>query len=235
MIYIIKNIIIEGPGNFTDCFRKLGKEFRIIELSRGEKLPDDNRNVDAVVVLGGPMNVYEEEKYLFLKDEDMFLKKALRDEVPILGICLGAQLLAKACGAKVKKAPVKEIGWYKVNLTSEGMSESIFNGLSEWLDVFQWHGDTFEIPKNGILLATSDHCINQAFKVGKNAYGFQFHPEVTNQEIIKWLDEYGTEINKKDWAVTKKDILNRYFKIEDRYKQQLNIICSNFIKIMKSS
>ena len=229
MIYIIKNIVIEGPGKLADCLRKLGKEFRIIELSEGGELPHNNSDVEAVIILGGPMNVYEEDNYPFLKDEDLFLKRAVKGQVPVLGICLGAQLLAKACGARVKKVPVKEIGWYKVNLTKEGMSESIFNGLSGWLDVFQWHGDTFEIPENGILLATSDHCTNQAFKVGQTAYGFQFHPEVTDQEITKWLDEYKEEINHEDMKVIRKDILNRYYEIEDKYKRQLEIIFSNFI------
>ena len=95
-----------------------------------------------------------------MKDEDIFIKKVIKDEVPFLGICLGSQLLAKAYGAKVTKAPKQEIGWFKVQLTKDGQKDPIFQGLRDELDVFHWHGDTFAIPQGGKHLATSKDCIN---------------------------------------------------------------------------
>ena len=133
------------------------------------------------------MNVYEEAKYPFLKLEDAFIKKTI-DKGVSLGICLGAQLLSKAMGAKVVKAPQKEIGWFEVNITDEGKKDSVFKGAKPTLRVFQWHEDMFEIPNGGVLLADSKNGINQAFKFGKNAYGFQFHIEVTGEIISKWVN-----------------------------------------------
>ncbi len=144
-----------------------------------------------IVMLGGPMNVYQEEEYPFLKKEDLFIKGVLREEIPFLGICLGSQLLAKACGAAVTKSPEKEIGWYDVQLTEEGQQDELFHGLGQTLSVFQWHGDTFAVPDNGILLATGRPCRNQAFRVGRCAYGLQFHPEVTAAMVRTWSEEEG--------------------------------------------
>ncbi len=110
MILIIKHIDIEGPGTFGDFLTTKGEPFRIVELGAGEKLPSNLDGIHAVVVLGGPMNVYEEDKYPFLKDENSFIQDVLKKEIPYFGICLGSQLLAKAAGARVVRSPVKEIG-----------------------------------------------------------------------------------------------------------------------------
>jgi GMP synthase-like glutamine amidotransferase len=179
MIVIIKHISIEGPGIISEFFKNIPWEIKTFELDRENRLPEDLCGINAIISLGGPMSVYEEEKYPFLKVEDKFLRKAIKEEIPILGICLGAQLLAKACGAKVKKAKHEEVSWYKVSLIEDGKKDLLFKGLSNELDVFEWHKDTFEIPNNGTLLASSHHCRNQAFRFGMNAYGFQFHIEVT--------------------------------------------------------
>jgi GMP synthase-like glutamine amidotransferase len=136
--------------------------------------------------MGGPMNVYEDKKYPFLREESNFLKQAIDDGVPVLGICLGAQMIARACGASVVKASQKEVGWSKVFLTDMGKEDMLFRGLSETLPVFQWHEDTFELPVGGQLLATSTTCPHQSFRYS-NAYGLQFHVEVTPQIISAWF------------------------------------------------
>lgn len=118
------------------------------------------------------MNVYEEDKYPFLKEETLFLRQAIDSGVPVLGICLGAQMISKACGAAVKKAPVSELGWARVRLTSTARTDPLFHGISETLQVFQWHDDTFDIPAGGLWLATSQECHNQAFSY-RNAYGLR--------------------------------------------------------------
>ena len=116
MILIIKHIDIEGPGTIEDYLQEAGYKLKTIDLHEGGQLPKDFSDIEAVVSLGGPMNVYEEDKFPFLKDEDVFLKRALNEEIPTLGICLGSQLIAKASGARVVKSPVKEVGWFKINL-----------------------------------------------------------------------------------------------------------------------
>jgi len=137
------------------------------------------------------MNVYEEDRFPFLREEDLFIKESIQRGKRVLGICLGAQLIAKALGAKVFKAPEKEIGWYDVSLTEEGSRDPWFASFPKVFRVFQWHEDTFEIPKRAKLLATSTAVPNQAFRYGENAYGLQFHLEVTPEMIRDWVNEYG--------------------------------------------
>jgi len=184
---IIKHVENEGPVTIGEYLKKNKIESKTVELWRGDKLPDDLTGISSVVCLGGPMNVYEEEKHPFLKKEDAFIKEMLKKYIPYFGVCLDAQLLAKAAGAKVYKAAEEEIGWFKIKLTDEGRKDNIFSGLdTEVLDVFQWHGDTFDVPKDGVLLAEGDKVKNQAFRIG-NAYGFQFHVEVDEEKLAEWF------------------------------------------------
>lgn len=188
---MIKHIGIEGAGTFEDFFlAEADWKTSIVDLSAGEHLPETLAGVEAVVCLGGPMNVYEEDKHPFLIKENSILKEALARRIPVLGICLGAQLLAKACGARVSKSPVKEIGWYKILQTPDAKHDRLFSGLREELSVFEWHEDTFELPAGGILLAEGSTCRNQAFRIGDNAYGIQFHIEVTPEMIETWISHY---------------------------------------------
>ncbi len=227
MILFIKHIDIEGPGTIETYFR--GKEFALktVDLGRGEKLPENFSDIEAIVCLGGPMNVYEEDKYPFLKEEDKFIKDALKEEVPFLGICLGSQLLAKACGAKVGKSPVKEVGWFKVNLKDEGQKDPLFKGIDPSFDVFHWHEDMFEIPQGARFLATGTGCPHQAFKVGKNAYGIQFHVEVTKPIIANWCKAYlaSDDLQKQSQA---KDMLAVYHNKEESFNRQSDVIYKNF-------
>jgi len=188
-ILIIKHVDIEGPGLIENCLDQENIPYQILELKPGIHLPklDDFTHI---IILGGPMNVYEEDRYPFLKDEDLFIKEAIQRGKRILGICLGAQLIAKALGAKVSKAPVKEIGWYDVSLTRIGSRDPLFSNLPKRFPVFQWHEDTFEIPKAGKLVATSSPVPYQAFRYGDNAYGLQFHLEVTEEMIQEWVETY---------------------------------------------
>jgi GMP synthase-like glutamine amidotransferase len=156
-----------------------------VHLNRGEPMPEPG-DQDAAIVLGGPMNVYEEAIHPFLREEDRFLRAAAECGLPVLGICLGAQLIAKAAGAAVTKNRVKEVGWYTVTLTEDGVRDPLFRELPPSLTVLQWHEDTFEIPARGALLATGRDCLNQAFRVG-NSWGLQFHLEVTRPMLREWF------------------------------------------------
>jgi GMP synthase-like glutamine amidotransferase len=230
MILIVKHIDIEGPGTLGDFLIRKSEPFRVVELGAGEKFSKDLKGIKAVVVLGGPMNVYEEDKYPFLKDENIFIQRILKAEIPYFGICLGSQLLAKAAGARVVRSPVKEIGWYRIALTPDGKSDPFFQGFREDEDIYHWHGDMFEIPQDGALLASGTGCPHQAFRVGKNAYGIQFHVEVTDRSIKEWCDEYSaTDLpgRKEHCAV----MLDGYFKKKEQFNLQANRLYENFLAI----
>jgi len=191
-LLFVKHVDIEGPGITEACLRKKDIPYQILNLESNDHFPklDD---LTHIVLLGGPMNVYEEDQYPFLRHEDLFIKEAIQRGKQVLGICLGAQLIAKALGAKVYKAPVKEIGWYDISLTEEGVKDPLFSPLPRTFPAFQWHGDTFDIPKAAKLIVTSDPVSNQAFRYGENAYGLQFHLEVTQGMIDDWMKEYEEE------------------------------------------
>jgi len=193
-VLIIKHVEIEGPGLIEDCLRQQRITYQILSLEPSLPLPKLD-NLSHIVILGGPMNVYEEYRYPFLKDEDLFIKEAIQRGKSVLGICLGAQLIAKALGAKVFKAPIKEIGWYDVSLTKIGSEDPLFSNLPKTFPVFQWHEDTFEIPTAGKLIATSNSIPHQAFRYGDNAFGLQFHLEVTREMITEWIKTYEEEFD----------------------------------------
>ncbi len=142
-----------------------------------------------LVILGGPMNVDELDAYPFLLPELDWIRQAIDRELPTLGICLGAQLLAKALGKRVYRNPVKEIGWYEVELLPAARDDRLFGGRGPVETVFQWHGDTFDLPDGAVHLARGTPCPSQAFRVGQSAYGVQFHVEMTPPLIDEWLEE----------------------------------------------
>lgn len=231
MIVYIKHIDVEGPGTLGDFFRRKEVNAITIDLARGDRLPDDLSNIDAVISLGGPMNVYEEEKHPFLKAENEFLKEVISKNIPFLGICLGSQLLAKASQSKVGKSPRKEIGFSTVQLTKEGEKDPLFKGLKNPVKVFQWHEDMFFVPSDGALLAMSDKCPNQAFRLGECAYGLQFHVEITDVSIKEWTDEYirSKEINKD----MKEEMLRDFNDCKEEFFKVADIIYGNFFKIVE--
>ncbi len=225
MILIVKHIDIEGPGTLGDFLKARGEPFCIVELGEGERLPDDPKAFKAVVVLGGPMNVDEVERFPFLSAENDFIRKVLKAEVPFLGICLGSQLLAKAAGARVVKSPVKEIGWYQIQKCQLADSDRLFDGFCEEVPVFQWHGDMFQIPSGGLLLASAQGCPHQALKVGSNAYGLQFHIEITDKSIKEWCEGYGEGAQ---------SMMEDYWKVKPAFDTQAQRLYQNFMNIINN-
>lgn len=156
-----------------------------------ERTPDEHPSVEkynGLIILGGHMGVYEAEKYKHIKVEMQLIEEALKKNIPVLGICLGAQLLAHVLGASVRKNPEKEIGWCDINLTEEGLKDPLLSHFKPREKIFQLHGDTFDIPQSATHLAQSDVCNGQAFRYGDKVYGLQFHLEVDQPMIQRWLD-----------------------------------------------
>jgi GMP synthase (glutamine-hydrolysing) len=227
-ILVIKHIGIEGPGTLGTYFRTAGWRLREIELKGNAALPSDPREFGAIFCMGGPMNVYEDAQYPFLKDENRFINNSVDAGVPFIGICLGGQLLAKALGAKISKAPHPEIGWHTVRLTSRAGSDRLFKGLAKEIEVFEWHGDMFDIPRGAALLATGGGC-NQAFRAGQSAYGLQFHVEVTPAIIRSWVREYVEQDSRESME---NELLSGMADKKELFDRQEDLIYSNLSRII---
>jgi GMP synthase (glutamine-hydrolysing) len=191
---VLQHVAVEGPGTLASSLKARGWTLDTIALYEGARLPEDTQEYQAVIVMGGPMGVYDEAEYPFLRDEHRFLMRVLGQGVPLLGICLGSQLLAKALGARVYRNPQKEIGWYTVDLTPAGAADPLFAGLTSPVPVFQWHGDAFDLPAGATPLASSPLCTNQAFRYGDRVYGLLFHLELTPDVIHSWIAAFHDEL-----------------------------------------
>jgi len=187
-VAIFKHIKSEGAGTIYRYLRRKHLPYRIYELQYGVALPDLNELL-ALVVLGGPMNVDEEGRYPFLGPEKKLIRQAVQAKLPVLGVCLGAQLLATAFGAAVTRNRQPEVGWFEVDLTPAGAADPLFTGVGPTLPVVQWHQDTFGIPDQALHLASSPLCVHQALRVPPFGYGLQFHVEVTASLLKSWCKD----------------------------------------------
>jgi len=197
-VLILKNIISEGPGTIEDYLRAAGISCSVLDLSIDGKLPELD-TFTHLLVMGGPMAVYEMHRYPYIVNEALFLDRAIRANKHVLGVCLGAQLVAHVLGARVYPGGRKEIGWYEVALTGDGMKDPVMSMLAlpdkPAAQVFQWHGDTFELPRGAVRLASSDLYENQAFCYNDRVYALQFHIEVTPAIVRDWLgQEQGVDL-----------------------------------------
>ncbi len=176
-------------------------------LFHNEALPDVNE-VDLLIILGGPMNIYEEDQYAWLRAEKKFIETAICEEKKVLGICLGSQLIADVLGARVFQNPHKEIGWLPITLTKEARDFQLFSELPQQFQVFHWHGDTFNLPQNAIHLARSAGCENQAFLYTSNVLALQFHIESNRESIQKMVQNEIDDISEGRYVQTPDEILS---------------------------
>ena len=193
-VLVFQHDPFEDLGFFAEVLDKQGVQYRVVRLFHGEMPTEDWRQVGALIILGGSMQVDEEENFPFLRWEKKIIRAAIDEAVPILGVCLGAQLIATALGASVFHGAVKEIGWSPISITPHGQVDSLLGYLPESATVFQWHGDSIELPNGAIHLASSVHYKNQAFRLGKSIYGLQFHLEVTPPMIERWIVERAKDL-----------------------------------------
>jgi GMP synthase (glutamine-hydrolysing) len=187
---IIQNAEIEGIGVLGNLLKADGFNTRTV-LAKNEKIPD--MKPDAIIILGAPESANDDLPYL--KNELELIRDAVRKEIPVLGICLGSQLIVKAFGGRVYKGSKKEIGFYNDIEFDNTAQSRIFNGIKSPALVFHWHGDTFDLPENAFRLAHSKDYENQAIKIG-SAVGIQFHLEVDEQTIKLWLEKSKEELSK---------------------------------------
>jgi GMP synthase (glutamine-hydrolysing) len=192
-IHCLQHVPFEGPASIGDWISARGHRLTTTHLYRREVLPS-LESVDWVVVMGGPMNVYEYRLHPWLREEKHFLTAALEANKTILGVCLGAQLLADVLGAKVYQNAEKEIGWLPISLRSGTGTDLFFPGAPRELTVFHWHGDTFDLPAGAGWLAASAGCAHQAFAFGERVIGLQFHIETTPLGVAALIEHCGNEL-----------------------------------------
>jgi GMP synthase (glutamine-hydrolysing) len=185
-IHCLQHVPFEGLGSIGDWIRSGSHQLGATRFYLNDPLPAIE-HVDLLVVMGGPMNIYEVEKHSWLVQEKRFIERAIAAHKRVLGICLGAQLVADVLGAKVYANTDKEIGWFPVEIMEQAQLSNLFSAFPTCLDVFHWHGDTFDIPEGAMHVAHSAGCANQAFVYDERVIGLQFHLETTPasaQQII---------------------------------------------------
>ena len=184
-VLILQHVRPEPPGTIADALDNEGVSHRTVEIHRGDPVPEA-LDADGLFVMGGPMGVGDVGDRPHLSREIDLIEQALRDERPVLGVCLGSQLLAHALGADVRPAPTKEIGWAEVALTDAAADDPLFRDVADPFPAFHWHGDVFDLPDGATSLARTTQTEHQAFRYGDSAYGLLFHLEVT-PKTVAWM------------------------------------------------
>lgn len=192
-VYVLQHVEPETPGLIGIALRDRGIATETIRTFANDRVPDDMDGRDALVVMGGPMGVYEQEKYPHLRNEIGLIRNALETSKPILGICLGSQLLAAALGSEVSPAR-KEIGWFPVTLTDDAAVDPLWRDAGRSFTPFHWHGDAFDLPPGATLLAASALTPCQAFRHGESAYGLVFHMEMDDGMVRGMVVAFSAEL-----------------------------------------
>jgi GMP synthase (glutamine-hydrolysing) len=181
-----------GPGVFADAILTRGWRLEQWTPARDPAPLQDVDDYDAVIALGGAMHADQEGEHAWLATEKRLLRELVRAGTPVLGVCLGAQLLAEAAGAVVRRAPAPEIGWFAVETTAEAAGDPLIGALAPRFQALQWHSYEFLLPPGATALARSERCL-QAFRGGRAAWGIQFHAEVAAPDLEHWIDDYRSD------------------------------------------
>lgn len=193
-VVAIRHLAFEDLGTLGAALELRGATIRYLEAGVDDLADFEACAPDLLVVLGGPIGAYEEDKYPFIKDEIRILEQRLHADRPTLGICLGAQIMARALGARVYPGPAKEIGWHPLTLSAAGQASPLASLAGNLTSMLHWHGDTFDLPPSATLLASTELCRHQAFSWGRAALAFQCHPEAKTAELERWLIGHACEL-----------------------------------------
>lgn len=226
-VLVVQNCALEGAGLYERFLRDRAIEHAVFHAYRGTTFPSPDA-YDACLIGGTPVAAYHVHLHAFLREEWLFVEALLRAGKPCLGICFGGQLLARLLRARVYRHTRNEIGVGEVRLTPKGREDPVFWGFPKQFPVFQWHGDTFDIPPGAVHLAEGDGCGHQAFRLG-SAVGLQFHLEVTGAEAARWADAYGDELRQA--GGTRDGILAACLESEDRMRPLAERLMANFLEL----
>jgi GMP synthase-like glutamine amidotransferase len=208
-IHALQHVDFEGLGHIGAWIEKQGHPLTLTRLFAGEPLPR-LEDFDRLVIMGGPMNIYEDDRYPWLAEERALIRAAVEAGKSAIGICLGAQLLAEALESKVYAGANKEIGWWPIRLTGpagDGKDAGLLAGLPAQPTVFHWHGDTFDLPQGAVHLAESEGCRSQAFVFDNRILGLQFHLESTPDTVRAILAHCGHELIPARYVQSEAEIL----------------------------
>jgi len=185
---LLQHLEIEPAALIGEAIAGAGHSLQVVLMERGDAVPPTLAGYDGMIVMGGPASA-NDSHLSYIRDEIALLKQAVAADFPVLGVCLGAQLLARAADAEIVTSPVRELGWYPLQRTWDSADDPIFRALDErGLMVFQWHGETFTLPDAATLVATHPDVPHQAFRIGSSQYGLQFHIEVDDVIIEAWVE-----------------------------------------------
>ena len=197
IVYALQHVAAEPLGIIGDALEAGGIGVEYVHVFAGKPVPGDMNGAAGLVVMGGPMGVYEQAEYPFLLQEIRLIEAALKAEKPVLGVCLGSQLLASALGAEVKKRDHKEIGWFPVALTEAASTDRLFSEVERSFWAYHWHGDMFDLPGGAVSLASSAQTQCQAFVYGVRAYGLLFHLEATQKIVEDMVRGFAGELDEE--------------------------------------
>jgi GMP synthase (glutamine-hydrolysing) len=221
-------VAFEGPGNIEHWISKNNHRLTITRFFAGDPLPR-LEDVDGLLVMGGPMGANDEALYPWMVQEKQFIRLAIAKGIKVLGICLGAQMIASALGARVFRNAQKEIGWFPLRLTPDGRASLFFSECPEEFLVFHWHGDTFDLPEGTKHLAQSDACRHQAFSYQDHVLALQFHLDVRESDIADWLIAAGKEPKPGPYVQTADQILSQKDALT-RIEIQMHSVLDRFLK-----
>ena len=192
-IWVLQHHPVENLGSIAEALEGAALAWQYVRTFEGQPVPKDMKGAGGLILMGGPQGVYEADQHPYLKDEMRFIESALKEDRPVLGVCLGSQLLAAALGAKVYKGERREIGWHPVRLSAEAKNDRLLKGAPEQFMAFHWHGDIFDLPRDSTTLASSEMTPIQAFRHGDKTYGFLCHLEVTENSVRSMVREFTDE------------------------------------------
>src|SRR5215472_9443503 len=195
-IWVLQHHPVENLGAIADALEEAALAWQYVRVFDGAPIPANMKGAGGLIVMGGPESAYQLDRYPYLRDEIRLIENALRDNKPILGVCLGAQLLAAALGATVKRGESREIGWYSVQLANAAGDDRLMRGLPTEFMAAHWHSDVFELPNRAVALASSAKTEIQAFRYGEKAYGLLFHAEITGERLSKLVSEFGEDLKR---------------------------------------
>lgn len=227
-IHHLQHVPFEGLGSMEDFFVSRGHALSATHLYLAEPLPNIEE-LDWLIVMGGPMGVKDEDKYAWLKEEKAFIRRAMDAGKRVLGICLGAQLMAHALGARVYPNESREIGWFPIRPTAEA-ADLMPGVFPKEIDTFHWHGDTFDIPQGATLMATSEACQNQAFAMDDGVVGLQFHLETTRRSAMDLIENSRGELDGSRHVQSEEEML-----ADDRRFNEINTIMLRLLEFMEGT
>ena len=226
-IQVFQNVSFEGPAYIEEIAEKNGYELHVSRLFDGEN-PLPPTDYDMLVILGGPMSIYEESEFPWLPNEKKAIELAINSEKIVFGICLGAQLLADILGAEVYKNEEREIGWFPVHKVKAESGNEPLSFLPNKITVFHWHSDTFHIPRNAVKIYSSEATENQSFIYESKVFAMQFHLEMKKSSIKDLVHYCEADLESSKFVMEKGKMLKLYKKYEDDNKKVLQDLFRHF-------